>query len=124
STLGLTDLVFGNCGTDSTGSAQTFQPSAARRYGEHLERFCVQGAVLDLTGAMSDRRYRIAWRIKDDASNQLAAAETTLVGESAKTFYLRPVVSSLFLGNYQLQVEVQEGKRSWAQNGFFEIEAV
>jgi len=123
SSLGLTDLVFGVCGLDSSG-AEAFQRNASRRYAEDLAAFCIESAVLDLAGPLSDRRYLLHWRVRDESSMQVLAADTALTGEQARRFHLRPPVSNLFLGNYEIQVDVAEGKRHWSQSGSFEVEAV
>jgi GWxTD domain-containing protein len=123
STLGLTDMLFGECGVDTSG-AEAFLDNTSRRYAEDLGSFCVESAVLDLSGPMAGKQYRLGWRIKDESSLEVASAETVLVGESARRFRLRPPVANLFLGTYEIQLEVQEGKRRWAQSGSFEVEAV
>lgn len=123
STLGLTDVIFGDCGTDTSG-AEAFLANPSRRYAEDLDSFCIESAVLDLTGPMTDKRYRLRWRIKDESSHEIASAETLLVGDTAREFRLRPWVSDLFLGTYEMDLEVLEGKRRWQQTGLFEVEAV
>jgi len=122
-TLGLADVVFGICGRDSTG-APAFQRSASRRYGEDVDHFCVQSAVLDLSAPATGRRYAVRTRIRDEAGREVAAAETTLAAAEAHPFLLRPPASRLFLGLYEMEIEVREGGRRWSSTGSFEIEAV
>ena len=122
-TLGLADMVFGLCGGDSSG-APVFQRSASRRYGEDVDRFCVQSSVLDLGTPSTERRYAVRWRIRDESAREVAAAETTLAAAEAHPFLLRPPASRLFLGTYELEIQVREGGRKWSSTGSFEIEAV
>lgn len=124
STLGLTDLVFGACGLDTTSGTEGFLRNASRRYAEELENLCIESAVLDLSGPVTDRRYGLHWRVRDESSNELVSGDTVLVGDQARRFHLRPPVAQLFLGSYEVQIDVQEGKRHWTQSGNFEVEAV
>ena len=124
STLAPADVVFGMCGEDSVGAALSFQRNASRRYGEELDHFCVQSTVLDLSGPPGERHYAVRFRIRDEGGREVATAETSLTGAGTRPFLLRPPVNRLFLGSYEMEIEVREGNRRWSSTGSFEIEAV
>jgi GWxTD domain-containing protein len=120
STLGLGDLLFGECAAGD--SAEAFRRLASRRYAGDLQQVCVQGTVFDLAAADSARRYRIHYRVRDEAGGEFARGDTTLPA-GQRTFVLHPAVHHLFLGPYRLEVEVAEGDRRYESESTFEIES-
>lgn len=119
-TLGLGDLLFGEC--DPADSAAAFSRLTSRRYAGDLYAVCVQSEIFDLSGTDSTRRYRLRYRVRDDTGNEMSAGDSTLPA-GRRGFVLRPRVHDLFLGQYTLEVEVQEGGRSYRSDSPFEIES-
>lgn len=123
STLALGDLVFGSCRTREA-AGEGFERSASRRFTDDVATFCVKSSVYDLLPASSPRSYHVRYRIQDESGRDQVSGDTVLVGEQARSFFLHPNVSGLFLGSYRFEIEVQEAARQWKTEGSFDIEAV
>ena len=98
--LGLGDLQFGFCGTDSS-----FILLPSRKYEANLEAMCVRGSVYDRRGDSAPRAYRVQSKVVSETGEDLARADTVLTLGPGGEFYLHPNVRDLFLGAYTLEVE-------------------
>lgn len=117
--LGLGDLEFGFCATDSA-----FVPLPSRRYEADLDRLCVRGFVYDRRTDGGTRPVTLAWEVRSESGETLVRGDTTFAVAREAEFVLRPRVADLFLGAYALHVEAREGKRRWRAERPFEVETL
>jgi GWxTD domain-containing protein len=117
--LGLGDLEFGFCATEST-----FVPLPSRRYEADLDRLCVRGIVYDRRVDGGVRPVQIAYEVRSEGGETLVRGDTTTAVARESEFVLRPRVGDLFLGTYALHVEAREGERRWRAERSFEVETL
>jgi len=119
--LGLGDLEFGFCASDSA-----FIPLPSRRYEADLERACVRGTIYDRRAGADTLTIpvQLAHQVRGESGEVLSRGDTTIAVAGQATFVLRPNVVDLFLGTYTLEVEAREGERKWRAERPFEVETL
>ena len=117
--LGLGDLQFGFCSSDSG-----FVSVPSRRFEADLASLCVRGAIYDRRSDEAVKSYVLRYTVRDESGSDVAHGDTTVAGGASEAFTLRPAVEDLFLGSYTFELEVAEGRRKWRASRAFEVETL
>jgi GWxTD domain-containing protein len=124
--LVVSDFVFGVCRDSAaltSGSGDPgFEPWPRRRYGNDVPDLCVIGQIVDQIES-PDTTYRLTYT----GQNATGRTEETWTGVVPRRngrgdLRLRPSISDLTLGTYNLKVEVQLGREKARRERSFEID--
>ena len=116
--VGFGDLELGI--VDTLGN---FTMSATRRFGLDVSRLAARVALFDRRPGNWPRTYALRTRILDERGEEVVTGQQSVqVVASAAPVVVRPASSDLFLGNYQFEVLLVEGKARWRADRSFEVE--
>ena len=121
--LGIAEPIFGKCLADSNGILQ-FEQNVSRRYVRDLELFCLSCRIYDLQSPSDSIGYQIRYRVGDEGDKTVVEGDTLLMHVADRLFHLQPDVSQLFVGTYELEIEVEQGNRKDKVTADFVMEAL
>lgn len=116
--VGFSDLELGV--VDSLGR---FTPVPERRFGVEVARLAARVSLFDRRPGGWPRDYPLRFRVLDGQGEEvLSGSQSITLAHSADSVVVRPARSDLFLGDYQFQVELVEGRSRWRSERSFEVE--
>jgi len=116
--VGFGDLVLG-----VVDSLASFVPNPTRRFGTDVARLAASVSLLDRRAGNWPRTYTFRYRILDDRGDEVVTGEQAVtVPRSASPVTVRPSSSELFIGSYQFEVTLAEGRSRWRVTRSFEVE--
>ena len=116
--VGFADLDLGV--TDTSGA---FVSSPTRRFGLEVSRLVARVALFDRRSGSWPRTYTFRYKILDETGDEITGgSQQVTIHRSAEPVLVRPGNSELFLGNYQFEVELNEGRSKWRVDRTFEVE--
>ena len=116
--VGFADLEVGVWEADSG-----FAPVSTRRFGHNIEQLAARATLFDRRHGTWPRSYVFRYRVLDEAGQELITGRKPVtLPESATPVVVRPDSSSLFIGGYVFEVDLEEGKSKVKVERSFEVE--
>lgn len=116
--VGFADLELG-----TVDSAGVFTPVPSRAFGLAVKQLAARATLFDRRPGDWPRVYPFRYRILDEAGEEIVAGTLpTTVGHSAEPVILRPSRSDLFVGDYVMSVELQDGGSRWRVERSFQVD--
>jgi GWxTD domain-containing protein len=117
--VGFADLELGVA--DSSGAA--FTPVTTRVYGLDSGRLCARVTLFDRRPGGWPRPYTFHYRVLDDEGQEVSAgSQPVSLERSAQPVLVKPAVGGLFIGSYDLEIQLVEGRSRWRAERSFEVE--